>query len=63
MAETPQVPPWRSQKIWMAVLGIGALVALAMTGKIVLNGMEITAVVVSLILGRAHEGAAARRVE
>jgi len=63
MAETPQVPPWRSQKIWMAVLGIGALVALALTGKIVLDGLEITGIVMSLIIGRAHEGAAARRVE
>jgi hypothetical protein len=59
MAE--QVAPWRSQKIWFAVLGVGALVALALTGKITLDGMELAGIVMALIAGRAYEGAAATK--
>jgi len=63
MAETPQVPPWRSQKVWFAVLGIGLLAALSLTGKVDLDATHITGIVMALIFGRAWEGAAARRVE
>ena len=56
-------PPWRSVKVWYTVIGVGLLLALALTGTIALEGFEVTGIVMALIVGRAWEGAAARRVE
>lgn len=59
-ADSP-VPPWRSYKVWFAVLGTAALVALAIAGTIDLPATELAAVFVALIAGRAWEGSSARR--
>jgi hypothetical protein len=59
--ETGPAAPWRSEKIWLAVIGLGTLVALGVTDVIRLEGYDVVAVVAALILGRAWEGVAARR--
>ena len=51
--------PWRSQKIWMAVLAVGLLLALSLTGRVELDSWHIVAIASILILGRAGEGIAA----
>ena len=54
-------PPWMSEKIWLAIIGLAALVALAVVGVIRLEGYDIAGIVAALILGRAWEGAAATK--
>lgn len=58
---TTPAAPWRSEKIWLAVLGVAALTALALGGVIELAGHDVAGLLGALILGRAWEGAAARR--
>jgi hypothetical protein len=62
-ASNKEKPPWLSHKLWFAVLGIGLLLALALTHTVEVEATHITAIVGALIFGRAWEGAAARRVE
>ena len=54
--------PWESEKVWLAVIGIGAIVGLAALGQIEdLTAWHVVTLVSALILGRAVEGTAAAR--
>lgn len=54
--------PWESEKVWLAVLGIGAVIGLSALGAISdLSASHVIGLVGALILGRAWEGAAAAK--
>lgn len=56
-------PPWLSEKVWLAFLGLAAIVVLGTMGVIQVAGAEIVGIVAALILGRAWEGVAATNAE
>jgi hypothetical protein len=47
--------PWRSETIWLAVIGLTALVVAGALGVIDMNGIDIVTIVGSMILGRAWQ--------
>ena len=51
--------PWESEKVWLAVIGLAALVTAGALGVVQVAGIDIVGIVGALILGRAWEGAAA----
>ncbi len=54
--------PWESEKVWLAVIGLGTIVGLSALGEIAdLTAWHVVTLVSALILGRAMEGAAAAR--
>jgi hypothetical protein len=54
--------PWESEKVWLAIIGLGTIVGLAALGQVAdLNAWHVVTLVGSLILGRAWEGAAAAK--
>jgi hypothetical protein len=54
--------PWESEKVWLAIVGIGAVVGLSALGAINdLSASHVIALVGALVLGRAWEGAAAAK--
>lgn len=54
-------PPWLSEKVWLAGIGLVALTVLGVCGVIELSGIDIVGLFGALILGRAWEGAAAAK--
>ena len=48
--------PWESEKVWLSILAVAALVALAQTDAIVLQADHIVWIFGALIGGQALEG-------
>jgi hypothetical protein len=48
-----------SEKVWLAFLGLAALVALGTLGIVQVQGIDVVGLIGALILGRAWEGVAA----
>ena len=54
--------PWESEKIWLAIIGLGSVIGLSALGAVSdLSASHVVALVGALILGRAWEGAATAR--